>query len=79
MVFYFERDVLGRLANMHLALCDQLGIDGPMQEPCLELSALQSVAVDFAKHGECVDKRNYEKIADLLDDWPDFFEKHAQR
>lgn len=30
IVFYLERDVLGKLANMHLALCDQFGINGPM-------------------------------------------------
>ena len=31
-IFYLERDLLGRLANLHLALCDQLGKDGPKQE-----------------------------------------------
>ena len=30
IIFYLERDVLGKLANMHLALCDQFGINGPM-------------------------------------------------
>jgi RNA-dependent RNA polymerase len=39
-VFYLERDVLGKLANLHLALCDKLGRDGPSQDPCLELSHL---------------------------------------
>jgi hypothetical protein len=29
MVFYFERDVLGKLANMHLNLCDKYGEEGP--------------------------------------------------
>jgi RNA-dependent RNA polymerase len=24
-IFYLEKDVLGKLANMHLALCDQIG------------------------------------------------------
>jgi hypothetical protein len=52
--FYLERDVLGRLANLHLALCDQMGKNGPLHPLCIELSGLQSIAVDFAKHGESV-------------------------
>jgi len=31
--------------------------------------------VDFAKHGECVSKEEYEGIEKLIDEWPDFFEK----
>lgn len=34
-----------------------------------------SVAVDFAKHGECVSKRNYKFMQDLIDQYPDFLEK----
>jgi len=37
-----------------LALCDFYGPQGPMHKDCIELSGLQSTAVDFAKHGECV-------------------------
>ncbi len=74
-VFYLERDVLGKLANMHLALCDQLGRMGPKSEDCLVLSHLQSVAVDFAKHGECVAKTEYQKFEKMLEASPDFFEK----
>jgi len=51
LCFYFANDNLGKIANIHLALCDQKGREGPMSKECLELSALQSVAVDFAKHG----------------------------
>jgi RNA-dependent RNA polymerase len=39
-VFYLERDVLGKLANMHLALCDLKGRDGPKDEGCLHLAHL---------------------------------------
>ena len=33
-IFYLERDVLGKLANLHLALCDQNGVDGPKHQDC---------------------------------------------
>lgn len=52
--FYLERDVLGQIANLHLNLCDKLGREGPKDKMCTHLAGLQSVAVDFAKHGECV-------------------------
>jgi hypothetical protein len=39
-VFYLERDVLGKLANLHLALCDEKGRDGPKDPDCLHLSHL---------------------------------------
>lgn len=75
ITFYLERDILGKLANMHLRLCDQYGQFGPKHEDCLFLSHLQSVAVDLAKHGECVAQEAYQKYDNLLEDWPDFFEK----
>ena len=53
---YFEKDNLGFLSNTHLALCDQLGKDWDQHEETLKLSWLISIAVDFAKHGKCVDK-----------------------
>ena len=74
-VFYLERDVLGKLANLHLAWCDQLGPEGPKDENSIFLSHLQSIAVDFAKHGECVSKENYGRYEQLIKEWPDFFEK----
>jgi len=77
-VFYLERDVLGKLAHLHLALCDQYGKDGPKHEDCIFLSHLQAVAVDFAKHGECVSRKSYEHLEKLLEAWPDFLEKHTQ-
>ena len=71
---YFEKDNLGHLANVHLALCDQLGPKGPYDPDCIELSRLISVAVDFAKHGKCVSKSSYEHIEEKLTQWPDFME-----
>lgn len=73
--FYLERDVLGKIANLHLALCDYYGRYGPMHEDCVYLSHLCSVAVDFAKHGECVSKDCYKHLEELIEEWPDFFEK----
>ena len=75
-VFYLERDVLGKLANLHLALCDQFGRDGPKEPDCLTLAHLQSIAVDFAKHGECVPKNAFAEMQREFTAWPDFMEKH---
>jgi hypothetical protein len=63
---YFEKDNLGHIANVHLALCDQLGPEGPYTDDCVELSRLQAVAVDFAKHGKCVSKESYDHIESKL-------------
>jgi RNA-dependent RNA polymerase len=71
---YFEKDNLGHLANLHLALCDQIGPLGPYDDECVELSRLISVAVDFAKHGKCVSKSSYEKIESRLVQLPDYME-----
>lgn len=80
-VFYLERDVLGKIANLHLALCDHYGRFGPMQDDCIYLSHLASVAVDFAKHGECVHVDSFKQFEKLLvseGGWPDFFEKASK-
>jgi len=37
------------------------------------------VAVDFAKHGECVSRQEYAHIEKIIDIWPDFFEKPKKR
>lgn len=60
--WYLERDVLGMISNLHLALCDHYGRDGPRHEDCIYLSHLASVAVDFAKHGECVSREKFDKL-----------------
>lgn len=57
--FYLERDVLGQLANLHLNMCDFLGPHGPRDPRSIELSGLQSIAVDFAKHGESVPREQF--------------------
>ena len=77
-VFYLERDILGKVANLHLALCDQYGKEGPKTSNCLQLAHLQSIAVDFAKHGECVPPNAIKKIQEEFTKWPDFFEKDNQ-
>lgn len=72
---YFKKDNLGTLSNLHLALCDQLGIKGPFDKDCIELSRLISVAVDFAKHGKYVEKEKYEKQNQMVQVFPDYMEK----
>ena len=71
---YFEKDNLGHLSNAHLALCDQMGPNGPYEDDCVEISRLICIAVDFAKHGKCVNKNSYERIEEKLRQWPDFME-----
>ena len=66
-IWYLERDVLGKIANLHLALCDYYGRDGPKHPDCVQLSHLASIAVDFAKHGECVSKTEYKHLEKLID------------
>lgn len=44
----------------------------------MTLAHLQSIAVDFAKHGESVDGKLFHDFDKLLDGWPDFFEKTHQ-
>lgn len=73
--FYLERDCLGKICNLHVALCDLIGREGPKDPDCLTLAHLQSIAVDFAKHGEAVPQDAYSEIAERVQAWPDFFEK----
>lgn len=77
-VFYLSKDILGKIANMHLALADQLGPQGPLDPSCLTLAHLQSIAVDFAKHGESVESSLIFEFEQMMDHWPDFFEKTHQ-
>ena len=78
-IFYLQNDTLGRICNLHLALSDMMGTDGPKDEDCLKLAHLQSIAVDFAKHGEPVSKGETWEIEEQIKAWPDFFEKSNQR
>ena len=73
MVYYFSLDNLGKLANMHLAICYKIGKRGPFDKTAQVLSRLVSVAVDFAKHGMCVTEADYKDIT--VEEWPDFMEK----
>jgi len=74
--YYFKNDILGMLQNLHDGLCDQRGPDGPMEPRCKELGQLISNQVDFAKHGVCTDKEEYDELKKLLKHWPDFMEKN---
>lgn len=62
---------------MHLAICDAKGKDGPHDPKAKVLSRLVSVAVDFAKHGECVTEEDYKDIS--VSKWPDFMEKDKDK
>lgn len=67
-VNYLKNDMLGQIANAHLAWTDILS---PASEQCIELAHLHSVAVDFAKTGVPADM-----IFDLRPgQWPDFMGK----
>ena len=63
---YFEKDNLGHLSNLHLALADQIGkgwdTNPQYKEDLHKISWLISIAVDFAKHGKCVDSSQYSEI-----------------
>ena len=56
-----------------------MGVKGPLDPKCIQLSRLQSVAVDFAKHGECVPREEFSHMIKMLDQWPDFFEKKNKK
>jgi hypothetical protein len=78
-VFYLHRDVLGTVSNLWLMLCDKYGQDGPCNPKCISLSHMCSVAVDFAKHGECVAAKNYTKMKQEIAAYPDFLERATSR
>ena len=67
-------DLLGRVAHLHLALCDLLP-DGAKDPLALELAKSQSLAVDFPKTG--VAPKVPEDALKLIADqgFPDFMEK----
>mmetsp|Transcript_22745 Transcript_22745/g.30342 ORF Transcript_22745/g.30342 Transcript_22745/m.30342 type:complete len:155 (-) Transcript_22745:452-916(-) len=78
LTWYFARDNVGIVNNMHLAYCDLIGPDGPFRLESLILGQMCNIAVDFAKHGEYfADLTAVEYITDELKDhgYPDFMEK----
>lgn len=78
MCFYFENDCLGMLSNLHLAISDQ---EGPTCDDAIYLASLASVAVDFAKHGECVSYDKFKSIKKQIEEtygYPDFMEKRSK-
>ena len=67
---YMTSDVLGRVANTHLALAT-IKPEKADAEECLKLAKLHSTAVDFAKTGERVDPNSIPQVQA----WPDFMRK----
>ena len=67
------------MSKLWLTLCDQYGQRGPFEEDCISLSHMCSVAVDFAKHGECVAPKNFEHLQKKVKAHPDFLEKDPQK
>lgn len=67
--------MLGKISMLHLGLCDMIGPKGPEEPDCIYLAQLASVAVDFAKHGECVALDSFSSMQERLKKWPDFMEK----
>jgi hypothetical protein len=78
--YYLERDFLGRVSNLHLRYCDKLGPKGPMDPKALNLSKLQAIAVDFAKHGKCIQLEDFEEVAKAVGPVrPDFLESRGKK
>lgn len=69
-VDFIKMDNLGRIANAHVALADQ-SKQGVRDPACIKLAKLFSLAVDFPKHGVCVDLPDEIKVAK----YPDFMGK----
>jgi RNA-dependent RNA polymerase len=68
-----ENDALGRIANLHLALCDILP-SGACEPLAMELAKSQSIAVDFPKTG-IVPKVPVEALEIVKKEgYPDFME-----
>ena len=51
MVWYFQKDNVGVVSNLHLEYCDSKGKYGPNYNESHELAHMCNIAIDFAKHG----------------------------
>ena len=73
-----SNDSLGKIANLHLALCDQLE-DGACDPLAISVARLQSVAVDYPKTG--VAPVLPHEVTGMLKDkgFPDFMEKDGSQ
>ncbi|KAG5929419.1 hypothetical protein E4U53_002455 [Claviceps sorghi] len=65
---YMKNDVLGLIANAHMALADK---KGPKSEQCLDLADRHSRAVDYPKTGE---PAKFD-VSENPQEWPHFMEK----
>ena len=72
-VDYIKNDNLGRIANAHLVYADLSGDQGASSSECLELAALHSTAVDFAKTGVPADYNGEKHLMPKA--YPHFMEK----
>ena len=72
-----QNDALGRVAHMHLALCDILE-DGACDPLAIDLAKSQSVAVDFPKTGIIPTVPLKAKMTVKDNGHPDFMEKSGK-
>lgn len=61
LTYYMRNDTLGQLSNMHVAISDK---EGPNCELAKRVAAMVSVQVDFAKHSECIPRKDFEAVRD---------------
>ena len=73
-----ENDALGRVANMHLAVCDQLEL-GAMDPLAKCLAESQAVAVDFPKTGKMTEVPRDALALVKTGGYPDFMEKKGRQ
>ena len=67
--YYLKNDTLGELSNLHVAMCDKLG---PKHPDCIEVAAMISVQVDFAKHSECISREAFQAVKKRVEAYPDY-------
>ena len=56
-----KNDTLGKLSSIHVALCDQKE-GGPKHPEAKQVAAMISVQVDFAKHSDCISKKQFTTV-----------------
>ena len=71
LTYYMKNDTLGELSNMHVAMCDKSPM-GPKDPDAIEVAAMISVQVDFAKHSECISREAFQKIKAKVNEYPDY-------
>lgn len=77
LTHYMKNDTLGELSNLHVAMCDQ-SPEGPKGKEAMEVAAMISVQVDFAKHSECITKESFEAIKRKVTKYPDYLQSKSK-